>query len=99
MTALVAIILPIWVVYDTLVIQKKMVVGEKLIWILGSFLIPILLPIIYLIVVKRNNKYLLNKKNNLTEKKKYERLEKLFNLKEKGAITEKEYKKEKEKLF
>lgn len=98
---LLTFLLTIWVIYDTLVVQEEMDIIEKLVWIIGSFIIPLLVPIIYYIVVKRNKVYILRDTSlrSLGEYSDVERIEKLHELKEKGAITEEEFEEKKKQLL
>ncbi len=98
---LIGFILTIWVIYDSLVVQEEMDVIEKLIWIIASFLVPLIIPIIYYIVVKRNNTYILNETSfsSFKGESEIDQIEKLHELKEKGAITEKEFEKKKKELL
>jgi len=98
---LLTLILTIWVIYDTLVVQEEMDIIEKLIWIIASFIIPVIIPIIYYIIVKRNDKYLFDERGSriLSSETRYDKLEKLHELKEKDIITEEEFEREKEKLI
>lgn len=91
----------IWVIYDTLTIQEGMDVIEKLIWIIGSFVIPVIIPIVYYIAVKKKGKYLLGEEGSkiLNKEKNYKDLDKLHELKEKGVITEEEYEEKRKELI
>ncbi|PTD93397.1 hypothetical protein C9439_07470 [archaeon SCG-AAA382B04] len=94
------IILFIWVIYDSIVVQKKMEPIEKLIWIIASVIVPLIVPIIYYLLVKREGNYLLGIEGKKLQGKetKYDKLEKLHELKEKGVITEEEYQEKRKQL-
>ncbi|GEM_PF-2589760 len=92
-------ILTIWVIYDTLVVQEEMEAVEKLIWIIASFIVPVIIPIIYYLIVKQNGEYLLSEEGILSSETRYDKLEKLHELKEKDIITEEEFEREREKLL
>lgn len=98
---LLSFLLTIWVIYDSLVIQEDMDIIEKLVWVITSFMIPLLIPIIYYIVVKRNNTYILDDTSlsSFRSEDEINKIERLHELKKKGAITEEEYEKKKKNLL
>lgn len=53
---LIGVLLFIWVVFDVFTKQKRMKDLHKILWILGSFVFAIIVPIIYFFVVK-NGKF------------------------------------------
>ena len=50
---LLGLALLIWVIYDTLAVQKRMSGGMKTVWIILSLIIPIIVPIVYYFVAKK----------------------------------------------
>ncbi|OKY77224.1 MAG: putative membrane protein containing PLD-nuclease N-terminal domain [Candidatus Methanohalarchaeum thermophilum] len=93
------VILTIWVIYDSIVIEEEMMPLEKIIWILAAFILPIIGPIVYYIIVKKNEKSLFEGNNIRMRQSDLDKLDKLHQLKEKGIITEKEFKEKKKKIL
>ncbi|OKY77530.1 MAG: putative membrane protein containing PLD-nuclease N-terminal domain [Candidatus Methanohalarchaeum thermophilum] len=98
---LISLILLIWVLYDTLVVQEGMDEIEKLIWIIASFILPIIIPLAYYFIVKVNETYLMDGglgalKSGSSD---VDELEKLHELKEKGVLTEKEFEEKKKEIL
>ncbi|OUJ19355.1 putative membrane protein containing PLD-nuclease N-terminal domain [Methanonatronarchaeum thermophilum] len=95
---IISLILAIWVAYDSITKQPKMETLEKIIWILLSFTIPIIVPILYYLLVVKEKKTIIKEKEP-NESEVIETIEKLYKLKEEGAITEEEYIEKKKKLL
>lgn len=71
---------------------------EKVIWILLSFIIPIVVPVLYYLIVVREEKTII-KDREPSEKEIIETIEKLHKLKKEGAITETEFEEKKKNLL
>ncbi len=98
--SLVSIVLFIWLIYDTLVLQKKMNPIEKLFWIILAFFVPIIIPIVYYYVVIKNQRQVFDGCSGFPIfSKDLDEIEKLYELKKEGAITEEEYNQKKKQLL
>ncbi|RZN63498.1 SHOCT domain-containing protein [Methanonatronarchaeum sp. AMET6-2] len=95
---IISLILAIWVAYDSIVKRPDMEGLEKVIWILLSFIIPIVVPVLYYLIVVREEKTII-KDREPSEKEIIETIEKLHKLKKEGAITETEFEEKKKNLL
>lgn len=89
----------IYALYDILVVQKDMESIEKLIWILVVLFFNIFGVLIYFLIVKVAGERPFSDISWFQEDRKISELERLADLKDRGAISEEEYEKEKEKLL
>lgn len=97
---LVTFLLTLWVIYDTLVVQEDMHPVEIVVWIALAFILPLVGPLVYYILVKRMDRNLLGEGGIEVRKAgTIDELGKLHDLKESGAISEEEYEELKEDLL
>lgn len=97
--SLIGLALTIYVIYDVLAQQPEMQPIEKLIWIIVALFFNIIGVLVYFLVVKYADAQLFDNVDLFTEDQKLDELERLADLKDRGAITEEEYLKEKEQIL
>ncbi|MDY6768815.1 MAG: SHOCT domain-containing protein [Candidatus Nanohaloarchaea archaeon] len=97
--ALLGILLTVYVVYDVLVNQDEMQTAEKLIWIAVVVTFNIFGVIAYLVIVTSQGKLLLDRVSVAEEERRLDELERLNALKDAGALTEDEFREEKERIL
>ncbi|MCJ7479173.1 MAG: SHOCT domain-containing protein [Candidatus Nanohaloarchaeota archaeon QJJ-7] len=93
------LLLTVYVIYDVLIEQTEMQPVEKLIWIAAIVAFNIFGIIAYLIMVKSQEDYLMDRISLGNEEKKLDEIERLQQLKEEGALTDDEFEEEKQKLL
>ncbi|MDY6766501.1 MAG: SHOCT domain-containing protein [Candidatus Nanohaloarchaea archaeon] len=97
--ALAGFVLTIYVFYDVLANQEEMQVVEKLIWLAAVLAFNLFGVIAYLVIVKSQGEYIMDREPVADEERRLDELERLQELKEDGALTEDEFEAEKERLL
>lgn len=100
LVSLLGVVLLLYALYDLLVVQRDMMTGEKLIWLIILLLFNVLGAIIYLVVIKYMQEHPFEGLLSIEEEEeRLAQLERLSDLKERGAITEEEFQAEKERIM
>lgn len=98
--SLLGVVLLLYALYDLLVVQDTMATGEKLIWLVILLLFNVLGAIVYLVVIKYLQEHPFESLLSIeAEEERLTQLERLADLKERGAITEEEFDAEKERIM
>ncbi len=97
-TVILVVLLPFYVIFDALFRQEEMEAVEKLIWVAVVVMFNIFGVIAYFVLVTQQESYLLDS-TSLGSSRRLDRLEKLQELREEGALTDEEFQDEKSKLL
>lgn len=96
--AIVGIAVTLYALYDVIFRQEEMQTLEKLVWVMVIIFFNLFGVLAYLIVVRMWDTTLIEEAN-LTEARRLRKLERLTDLRERGALTADEFEEEKQNIL